>query len=107
MLFRSWVIENVCKNAVDAVDGNGTITISISTDSRNNAIIDIADNGKGMKRQQSRHAFDTGFTTKRRGWGLGLTLAKRIVKQYHKGKIFVKESELGKGTTIRIVLKNR
>lgn len=102
-----WVIENVCKNAVDAVDGNGTITISISTDSRNNAIIDIADNGKGMKRQQSRHAFDTGFTTKRRGWGLGLTLAKRIVKQYHKGKIFVKESELGKGTTIRIVLKNR
>lgn len=98
-----WVLENILKNALDAVGGEGRIDIFIHGD-HGQVFVDIADNGKGMKRNQSRRIFDAGFTTKKRGWGLGMTLAKRIVQDYHEGKIFVKESELGRGTTIRIVL---
>lgn len=98
-----WVLENILKNALDAVGGEGRIDIYIHGD-HGQVFVDIADNGKGMKRNQSRRIFDAGFTTKKRGWGLGMTLAKRIVQEYHQGKIFVKESELGRGTTIRIVL---
>lgn len=98
-----WVLENIIKNALDAVGGEGRIDIFIHGD-QGQVFVDVADNGKGMRRNQSRRIFDAGFTTKKRGWGLGMTLAKRIVQDYHQGKIFVKESELGRGTTIRIVL---
>ncbi len=97
-----WVIENLCKNAVDAMDGEGKINISLL--SRGKEIrIDVADSGKGMTKKNMRRIFNPGFTTKKRGWGLGLSLAKRIVEDYHKGKIFVKKTEVGKGTTFRIV----
>ncbi len=98
-----WVIENLCKNAVDAMEGEGTITLHVEkTDDK--AIIEVADTGKGIKKKDLRNVFTPGFTTKKRGWGLGLSLAKRIVEEYHKGRIFVKNSELGKGTTFRIEL---
>ena len=97
-----WVIENLCKNAVDAMDGEGKINISLL--SRGKEIrIDVADSGKGMTKKNMRKIFNPGFTTKKRGWGLGLSLAQRIVEDYHKGKIFVRKTEVGKGTVFRIV----
>ncbi|MBO4657988.1 MAG: HAMP domain-containing histidine kinase [Prevotella sp.] len=98
-----WVIENLCKNAVDAMEGEGTITLHVEKDDEK-AIIEVADTGKGIKKKDLRNVFTPGFTTKKRGWGLGLSLAKRIVEEYHKGRIFVKNSEIGKGTTFRIEL---
>ncbi|HOK25270.1 MAG TPA: HAMP domain-containing sensor histidine kinase [Bacteroidales bacterium] len=100
----SWVIENVCKNAIDATNGEGTINISV-TEMRNYVIIDIRDNGKGIPRSAHKKIFSPGYTTKQRGWGLGLSLSKRIIEEYHKGKIFVKYSEPGLGTCIRIMLR--
>jgi len=100
----SWVIENVCKNAIDAIDGEGKITVSVTT-ANNYCIIDIKDNGRGIPRSAHKKIFTPGFTTKQRGWGLGLSIAKRIIEEYHKGKIFVKYSEPGIGTCIRIILK--
>lgn len=99
-----WVIENLCKNAVDAMEGSGHILLTLFTEG-NKAIIEVADNGKGIKKKDINHVFMPGFTTKKRGWGLGLSLAKRIVEEYHHGKIFVKYSEVGKGTTFRIELR--
>ena len=96
-----WVIENLCKNAVDAMEGEGTIAISLWIEDKH-AIIDVTDTGKGIRKKDIKHVFTPGFTTKKRGWGLGLSLAKRIVEEYHRGKIFVKSSEIGKGTTFRI-----
>ena len=98
-----WVIENICKNAIDAMENEGTLTIKI-TQKPNKVYIDISDTGKGMTPKQSRSVFQPGFTTKKRGWGLGLSLAKRIIKEYHKGKIFVLQSEVGKGSIFRVVL---
>ena len=98
-----WVIENICKNAVDAMSGKGTLTIRL-TENKNNVTIDITDTGKGIAKNSWRSVFDPGYTTKERGWGLGLSLAKRIVTEYHKGKIYVLHSEIGKGTTFRIEL---
>lgn len=100
----AWVIENLMKNAADAMEGKGRIDIKIMKVSEAVAI-DVRDNGKGMSKSVSRQIFRPGFTSKRRGWGLGLALAKRIVENYHKGKIFVKESTPGKGTTFRILLQ--
>ncbi len=99
-----WVIENLLKNALDAMDGKGNIGIAIKTDMPN-IIIEISDSGKGISSANIAKVFKPGFTTKKRGWGLGLSLAKRIVEQYHKGELYVKHSELGKGTTFRIELK--
>ena len=98
-----WVIENLLKNALDAMTGAGTINIKIK-DEATEVIIDIADSGKGISKKNMSRVFKPGFTTKKRGWGLGLSLSKRIIEQYHKGQIFVKSSELGKGTTFRIIL---
>lgn len=98
-----WVIENLLKNALDAMDGQGTITVT-TQDSGRQVIIDVTDTGKGISRQNQRKVFKPGFTTKKRGWGLGLSLSKRIIDQYHKGQLFVKQSEPGKGTSFRIVL---
>ncbi|MBO7652216.1 MAG: HAMP domain-containing histidine kinase [Bacteroidales bacterium] len=99
-----WVIENLCKNAVDAIGTNGTIRIMLESD-ENNVGIEISDTGKGISKSNFKNVFKPGYTTKNRGWGLGLSLAKRIVEEYHGGKIFVKSSEIGKGTTFRINLK--
>ena len=99
-----WVIENICKNAIDAMSGQGTFTVILSSDTRN-AYIDLADTGKGMSPSIQKKIFESGFTTKQRGWGLGLSLAKRIIDQYHKGRIFVKYSVEGQGTVFRIVLR--
>jgi signal transduction histidine kinase len=99
-----WVIENICKNAVDAMKGKGTIIIDILQDSDKYVIVDITDTGKGIEKKNFRKVFNPGFSTRQRGWGLGLTLAKRIVEGYHGGKIFVKNSEVGRGTTFRIML---
>ena len=101
-----WAMENLCRNAVDATEGEGRITISIVPDGKNTAI-DITDSGKGMTKSAARHIFDAGYTTKKRGWGIGLTLARRIVKQYHRGRIFVRRTEPRHGTTIRIVLRGQ
>jgi C4-dicarboxylate-specific signal transduction histidine kinase len=98
-----WVIENLLKNALDAMDEKGKIDISIAHQAPE-IIIDITDNGKGITKANMKKVFNPGFTTKKRGWGLGLTLTKRIVEQYHKGQIFVKSSEIGKGTTFRVIL---
>jgi len=100
----AWVIENLCRNAVDAMSGAGTITIEL-TDHMQFAYIDITDTGKGMPKSKYKTIFEPGYTTKQRGWGLGLSLCKRIIENYHDGKIFVKRSEIDKGTTFRIVLK--
>ena len=100
----SWVIENVCKNAIDAMSGNGKINISLKEESKN-VIIDISDTGKGISSSEQKAIFDPGYTSKKRGWGLGLSLSKRIISDYHKGKLFVKTSTVGKGTTFRIILK--
>ena len=99
-----WVIENLCKNAIDAMDGVGRITISV-TDSSNRWYIDVEDTGKGIIKSKHQTVFTPGYTTKKRGWGLGLSLARRIVEEYHFGRIFVKQSELNKGTVFRIELK--
>ncbi|MBI5371559.1 MAG: HAMP domain-containing histidine kinase [Sphingobacteriales bacterium] len=99
-----WVIENLLKNALDSMEGKGSITAEINTDNRH-VYIDITDTGKGISKQHIDKVFKPGFTTKKRGWGLGLSLSRRIIKHYHKGEIFVKHSETGKGTTFRIVLK--
>lgn len=99
-----WVIENLCKNAVDAMEGAGTITLTL-LDEGEQAIIEVQDTGKGIKKKDMKSVFTPGFTTKKRGWGLGLSLARRIVEEYHKGRIFVKQSELGRGTTFRIEMK--
>lgn len=99
-----WVIENICKNAVDAMRGRGQIDINILQDSDKFIVVDISDTGKGMEKRMYRKVFNPGFSTRKRGWGLGLTLAKRIIDGYHGGKVFVKNSEIGKGTTFRIIL---
>ena len=99
-----WVIENLLKNALDAMEGKGSIKIDIQNDEKN-AVIDVSDTGKGISNQNISKVFKPGFTTKKRGWGLGLSLSKRIIEQYHKGSLTVKQSEIGKGTTFRIVLK--
>jgi signal transduction histidine kinase len=99
-----WVIENICKNAVDAMRGKGVLTIDILQDSDKYVIVDITDTGKGIEKKNFNKVFNPGFSTRQRGWGLGLTLAKRIVEGYHGGRIFVKNSEIGKGTTFRIML---
>ena len=96
-----WVIENICKNAVDAMSGKGNLTIKL-TEEKNYVVIDVTDTGKGIAKNSWRSVFDPGYTTKERGWGLGLSLAKRIVTEYHKGKIYVAHSEIGRGTTFRI-----
>ena len=100
-----WVIENLCKNAVDAMGGEqGTITLKVEeTDTW--VYLDVSDTGKGIRKRNINNVFRPGFTTKKRGWGLGLSLAKRIVEEYHHGRIYVKESEVGKGTTFRIELR--
>jgi signal transduction histidine kinase len=99
-----WVIENLLKNALDAMDGKGEITIAIRQLEKE-VQVDISDTGKGIAAKHLQKVFKPGFTTKKRGWGLGLSLSKRIIEQYHKGEIFVRQSEPGKGTTFRIVLK--
>lgn len=101
-----WVVENLCKNAIDAMDGHGSITLT-ARDEEEVFSVEVADTGKGIAKNHFRSVFTPGFTTKSRGWGLGLSLAKRIVEEYHKGRIFVKSSELGKGTTFRIELRKR
>jgi len=100
----AWVIENLSKNAIDAMSGIGTITIDIFA-SKNGAQIDVSDTGKGMSKTEQKKAFNAGFSSKKYGWGLGLALVKRIIEDYHKGKIFILKSEPGKGTTFRIELK--
>lgn len=99
-----WVIENLCKNAVDAMEGRGTITLTLY-DEPHVIALEVADTGKGIKKKDLNSVFTPGFTTKKRGWGLGLSLAKRIVEEYHKGRIYVKQSEVGVGTTFRIEMK--
>lgn len=99
-----WVVENLCKNAVDAMNGKGTITINISEEEKQ-VIVDIADTGRGINKSDFKSIFSPGFTSKKRGWGLGLSLSKRIIKYYHKGKIFVKSSVPEQGTVMRIILK--
>jgi len=102
-----WVIENLCKNAVDAMEGGqGKIDLWLLEED-NIVAIEVADNGKGIKKKDVGNVFRPGFTTKQRGWGLGLSLAKRIVEEYHKGHIFVKQSEIGRGTTFRIELRTK
>ncbi len=98
-----WVIENVTKNAIDAMEGTGKITIRIS-ETQKNAFVDISDTGKGIPKSAFNKIFNPGFTTKQRGWGVGLSLAKRIIEEYHNGKIFVRQSEVGKGSCIRIMM---
>ena len=99
-----WVIENLCKNAVDAMEGSGRIVLTL-TDEPGRVVIDVEDTGKGIRKKDLKSVFTPGFTTKKRGWGLGLSLARRIIEEYHKGRIYVKQSELGRGTTFRIELK--
>ena len=99
-----WVVENLCKNAIDAMDGQGSITLTASTEG-SLAVVEVADTGKGIPKNKFRTVFTPGFTTKKRGWGLGLSLAKRIVEEYHHGRLYVTNSEVGRGTTFRIELK--
>lgn len=102
----AWVIENLLKNAVNAIEGKGSIKVDIKSSKTKNLIyIDVTDTGKGIARSNFKTVFRPGYTTRKRGWGLGLSLTKRMVENYHNGQIFVKDSELGKGTTFRIVLK--
>lgn len=100
----SWVLENLTKNAIDAMTDHGKLTVEMTEDAEN-VFVDVTDTGKGMQRSLYKEVFRPGFTSKKRGWGLGLSLARRIVEDYHKGKIFVKSSSLGQGTTFRVVLK--
>ena len=99
-----WVIENLLKNALDAMEGQGSIQVDIHQDAEK-VYIDVMDTGKGISKANANKVFKPGFTTKKRGWGLGLSLSRRIIETYHRGEIFVKHSESGKGTTFRIVLK--
>jgi len=99
----SWVIENLCKNAIDAMNSEGTIRLSLKV-KENDILLDVADTGKGLPKSQFKTIFQPGYSTKKRGWGLGLSLAKRIIENYHGGKIFIKSSEFKKGTIFRIVL---
>jgi two-component system, sporulation sensor kinase D len=102
-----WVIENLLKNAVNAIEGKGNITVDIGTNkTKDKVVIDVTDTGKGIPRSKFVTVFQPGYTTRKRGWGLGLSLTKRMVENYHNGQIFVRDSELGKGTTFRITLKN-
>lgn len=101
-----WVIENLCKNAVDAMEGSGSIALVVFKEGET-VVTEVTDTGKGIAKKNIKNVFRPGFTTKKRGWGLGLSLAKRIVEEYHHGKIFVKNSELGKGTTFRIELNDK
>ena len=106
MLCRSlieWVVENLCKNAVDAMGGEGEINVVLTSDSKQ-IYLDVSDTGKGIARKDFDNIFKPGYTTKKRGWGLGLTLAKRIIEEYHNGRIYIKDSEVGIGTTFRIEL---
>ena len=100
-----WVIENLLKNALDAMGGKGKITINMHQTAQQ-VLIDVTDTGKGISAANINKLFKPGFTTKKRGWGLGLTLSKRVIEQYHKGQLFVKHSEPGKGTTFRIILND-
>lgn len=100
-----WVIENIVKNGVDAMSGIGVIRVNVGQESVNEIYIDITDNGKGIPKGKLKDVFKPGFTTKKRGWGLGLALAKRIIENYHQGKIFVKSSQADVGTTFRIILR--
>lgn len=101
-----WVIENLSKNAIDAMEGEGEIIYRI-TESEKNIFIDITDTGKGMPKSAFKKIFNPGYTTKQRGWGLGLSLTKRIIEEYHNGKIFVRHSEVGKGSSIRIIMNKK
>lgn len=99
-----WVIENLCKNAVDAMVGKGELFVALSPLNKNRIAIDVTDTGKGISQANLRKIFRPGFSTKKRGWGLGLTLAKRIIENYHDGRLYVKETQIDKGTTFRIIL---
>lgn len=99
-----WVLENLIKNAIDAMRGNGTIVFAVKSDNAS-VILDIEDNGRGIYKKDFNNVFKPGFSTRERGWGLGLSLSKRVIEEYHKGRIFVKHSEPGKGTTMRVILK--
>ena len=99
-----WVIENLCKNAIDSMEGKGSITIKLQL-AENKLHIDITDTGKGIDRRNFKRIFQPGYTSKKRGWGLGLSLGKRIIEDYHRGKLFVKQSQFGVGTTFRIILE--
>ena len=101
-----WVIENLCKNAVDAMEGKGSITFLLQNKG-DQVIIDVKDTGKGIPIYLQKTVFNPGYTTRKRGWGLGLSLAKRIIESYHNGQIFVATSEPGKGTTFRIKLQKK
>lgn len=101
-----WVIENISKNAIDSMEGNGEITYRVA-ETEKNVLIDISDTGKGIPKSAFKKIFNPGYTTKQRGWGLGLSLAKRIIEEYHNGKIFVKHSEVGKGSSIRIIMNRK
>jgi len=101
----SWVIENLIKNAIDAMQGKGSINIQISSKDNKYIVIDVTDSGKGIPKNLYQKIFEPGYTTKKRGWGLGLSLTKRIIEDYHDGKVYVKKSELGKGTTISAMFK--
>ena len=106
-----WVIENICKNAIDSMEGKGCITIEVKQEGEKakrrekKIVIDITDTGKGIDRRNFKRVFTPGYTSKKRGWGLGLSLGKRIIEDYHRGELFVKQSQLGIGTTFRIVLE--
>lgn len=102
----SWVIENLCKNAIDAMDNEGTISVQVGQEN-NHVVLDISDTGNGIPKSQYKTVFNPGYSTKKRGWGLGLSLAKRIIEIYHGGKIFVQSSEIGKGTKFRIILNSK
>lgn len=102
----AWVIENLCKNGADAMEGKGSIHISVLRANEGRIVVDVQDTGKGIAKSIVKNVFRPGYTTKKRGWGLGLTLARRIIEQYHQGKIFVRQSEAGKGTTFRIYLNS-
>ena len=102
-----WVVENLCKNAVDSMGGVGALNVRLFTLPKDEIAIDISDTGKGISRANQRKIFKPGYSTKKRGWGLGLTLAKRIVEEYHGGKLFIKETQADKGTTFRIILKTQ
>lgn len=105
-ILMSWVIENLIKNAVDAMKGEGKLELALYKKNRN-VYIDVTDTGSGMTKQQVRNAFKPGFSTKKRGWGLGLSLTKRVITEYHKGEVKIASSEVGKGTTFRIVLREK
>ncbi|QIY89719.1 sensor histidine kinase [Chryseobacterium gallinarum] len=105
-ILMSWVIENLVKNAVDAMKGEGTIVMSVFERNKN-ILIEVKDNGSGMTKQQARNAFKPGYSTKKRGWGLGLSLAKRVIQEYHNGDIKIAQTEVAKGTIFRIIIKKQ